>query len=196
MPHISSSSDDQSRGLQEVSAAVHQLDEITQHNAQMVVHAVNQADDLEHRASTLVESVAGFRLQQGSPEEAKALVERAMAQRPRSASQDAFFRDITDPAKGYFDRDMYVFVFQADSRYAAFGGNPAKVGTYARDIPGVNANQMMAAIATQADREPGWVEYDITNPTTGVVQTKMSYVVKLAEGLFLGCGVYKNLAVQ
>jgi signal transduction histidine kinase len=36
------------------------------------------------------------------------------------------------------------------------------------------------------------VEYDITNPSTGRVQTKMSYVQGL-EGLYIGCGVYKNL---
>jgi hypothetical protein len=38
------------------------------------------------------------------------------------------------------------------------------------------------------------VEYDIANPTTGRVQSKMSYVMDL-EGLALGCGVYKNLVV-
>ena len=42
----------------------------------------------------------------------------------------------------------------------------------------------------QADYEPGWVEYDIANPTTGQVQSKMSFVQKL-DGLYVGCGVYK-----
>ena len=196
MSQISVSSAEQSAGLMEITTAVRQLDEITQHNAQMVEHAVSQAADLELRASTLVESVAGFMLQQGSPEEAKALVDRAMAQRRRNPNLDAFLREITDPAQGYFDRDMYVFVFARDSRYAAFGGNPAKVGTYARDIPGVNAQAMMSAIMAQTAREPGWVEYDITNPSTTRVQTKMSYVTQLSDDLFLGCGVYKNLVVS
>ncbi len=196
MSQISTSSAEQSSGLMEITTAVRQLDEITQHNAQMVEHAVSQAADLEARACTLVESVGGFMLQQGSPEEAKAMAERAMAQRRRSPNLEAFLREITDPAQGYFDRDMYVFVFGRDSRYAAFGGNPAKVGTYARDIPGVNAQAMMSAIVAQATREPGWVEYDITNPTTARVQTKMSYVIQLTDDLFLGCGVYKNLVVS
>jgi signal transduction histidine kinase len=38
----------------------------------------------------------------------------------------------------------------------------------------------------------GWVEYDITNPSTGKVQTKMSFVQGM-DGRYLGCGVYKNL---
>ncbi len=196
MSQISASSAEQSSGLMEITTAVQQLDEITQNNAQMVEHAVTQAADLEARASTLVESVASFKLQQGSPEEAKALADRAMAQRQRSRSLDAFLREVTDPAQGYFDRDMYVFVFARDSRYAAFGGNPAKVGTYARDIPGVNAQAMMSAIVAQTAVEPGWVEYDITNPATGHVQTKMSYMYQISDDLFLGCGVYKNLVVS
>lgn len=193
MAGISNSSSEQSVGLMEITTAVRQLDEITQRNSQMVEYAVTQAGDLETRASTLVDSVARFRLQQGAPEEAKALVQRAMSRRSQCASLESFLRELTDPAQGYFDRDMYVFVFDRDSRYAAFGGNAAKVGTYARDIPGVDASTMMRAIVTQATREPGWVEYEITNPTTGQVQTKMSFMHQLTDDLFLGCGVYKNL---
>ena len=39
------------------------------------------------------------------------------------------------------------------------------------------------------------MEYDITNPQTGVVQTKMSYVTKV-DDLYVGCGVYKSLTVS
>jgi hypothetical protein len=38
------------------------------------------------------------------------------------------------------------------------------------------------------------VEYDIVNPTTGHIQTKMSYVVKV-DDLYVGCGVYKTAVV-
>lgn len=50
------------------------------------------------------------------------------------------------------------------------------------------------AIVAQAEHEPGWVEYDIVNPATGAVQTKMSYVMKI-DDLYLGCGVYKSAAL-
>ncbi|NOJ99389.1 chemotaxis protein, partial [Corallococcus coralloides] len=77
----------------------------------------------------------------------------------------------------------------------AFGGNPAKVGTRVQDIPGIDGDRLVADIAAQAARGPGWVEYDITNPATGRVQTKMSFVQAL-DGLYLGCGVYKSLAAR
>jgi methyl-accepting chemotaxis protein len=194
MSQISASSAEQSASLGEIAAAVHQLDEITQRNAQMVGHAVEKAQDMEARATTLVDSVAMFLLLQGSPDEAVALVRRAMAQR-KLGSRDSFLRDLTDPSKGFSDRDMYVFALDAQGHYLAFGGNAAKVGTRVQDIAGIDGAGLLQTIIAQASYEPGWVEYDITNPTTGQVQTKMSFVLML-DDLYVGCGVYKNLVVQ
>jgi methyl-accepting chemotaxis protein len=193
MSQISTSSAEQSSGLSEITSAVRQLDEITQSNAQMVEHAVAQAVAMEGRADTLVESVALFKLQQGSAEEAVALVELAVAHRRRT-SKDSFARDLTDPSKGFYDRDMYVFLLDDNGTYLAFGGNPAKVGTRVHDIAGIDGSGLLQSIMDQASFEPGWVEYDITNPTTGKVQSKMSYVQQV-DGLYVGCGVYKNLVV-
>lgn len=194
MSEISGSSAEQSTGLREVSAAVQQLDQITQHNAQMVGHAVQQADALESRASTLSHAVSAFRLQQGTAEEAVALVGRAVAMH-KSTSQDQFLRSITDKTQPYHDRDMYVFVLDTSGTYRAFGGNPAKVGTRVQDVPGIAGDRLVGDIVAQADHEAGWVEYDITNPATGAVQTKMSYVSRVGD-LYVGCGVYKTLAAR
>jgi methyl-accepting chemotaxis protein len=194
MSEISESSGQQSTGLREVSAAVQQLDQITQHNAQMVGHAVQQAEALESRASTLSRAVSAFRLQQGTAEEAIGLVQRAAAMH-QGTSRDQFLRTITDKNQPYHDRDMYVFVLDTAGTYLAFGGNSAKVGTRVQDIPGIAGDQLVSDIVAQADRGPGWVEYNIVNPATGAVQTKMSYVCRVGD-LYLGCGVYKSLAAR
>jgi signal transduction histidine kinase len=157
----------------------------------MVEHAVEQAVKLEQRASTLAQAVEAFRLQQGTADEALALVERALQFRQQKG-RDSFLRGLTDPQQGFHDRDMYVFALDSNGAYVAFGGNPAKVGTRVQDIPGIDGQGLLNAIVSQASREPGWVEYDITNPATGVVQTKMSYVQQV-DDVFVGCGVYKNL---
>lgn len=192
MSNMSASSTQQSTGLQEISQAVRQLDHITQENAQMVAQAVQQANTLEDRASTLTEAVARFRLQQGTADEAVALVQRAMALRQR-LSGDAFLRTITDPAQPYYDRDMYVFVLDPAGMYHAFGGNVQRVGTRVQDVPGIAGDALVRDIVAQGDRGPGWVEYDFRNPVTGAVQAKMSYVLRVDENRYLGCGVYKTL---
>ncbi|WP_312792078.1 methyl-accepting chemotaxis protein [Diaphorobacter nitroreducens] len=189
---ISHSVNEQGTGLREISTAVQQLDQITQRNAQMVSDALREAQALESRASTLSRAVLAFRLQQGTAEEAVALVQRAAAVQ-RGLPRESFLRTLTDPAQPYHDRDMYVFALDAGGTYLAFGGNPAKVGTRVQDIPGIAGDALVSAIVAQAERAPGWVEYDITNPATGAVQTKMSYVQRAGD-VYLGCGVYKSLA--
>ena len=189
---ISDSGAQQSGGLAEINTAVRQLDQLTQQNAQMVDRAVGQSTGLERRAATLARAVRGFRLQQGTAEEAMALVEHAVQAR-RGSSGPAFLQQLTDPAQPFHDRDMYVFVLDAEGRYRAFGGNPAKVGTRVQDVPGIDGAALLAAIFAQAAVAPGWVEYDITNPATGRVQTKMSWVQAL-DGMAVGCGVYQQLA--
>lgn len=194
MSSISVSSAEQSTALNEITSAIRQLDEITQRNAAMVEHAVEQAVKLEQRTSTLAEAVAAFRLQQGTADEALALVHKAVRYRQQT-TREGFVRDLTNPAQGFHDRDMYIFALDRAGHYVAFGGNPAKVGTRVQDIPGIDGQGLLEAIVAQAEREPGWVEYDITNPTTGVVQTKMSYVLQV-DDLYVGCGVYKNLVTS
>lgn len=194
MSLISASSAEQSTGLSEISSAVGQLDQITQRNAQMVERAVQQANLLEQRAAHLAKAVSSFMLQQGTAEEAMALVERALAHR-RQGGREAFVRDLTDPARGFHDRDMYVFALDSAGVYRAFGGKPEKVGSRVQDIAGVDGNALLASIVAQAEVGPGWVEYDIVNPASGAVQAKMSYVVKVDE-LYLGCGVYKTATAR
>ena len=190
MSLISSASAEQSSGLSEISSAVKQLDEITQRNAQMVERAVQQANLLEHRAEHLSQAVSSFQLQQGTAQEAMEMVSRALAFR-RQTGKEAFLQGIMSATGEFFDRDMYVFALDSQGSYRAFGGKPEKVGSRVQDIPGVDGASLLASIIAQAELEPGWVEYDIVNPATGAVQTKMSYVTKV-DDLYVGCGVYKS----
>lgn len=192
MSVISTSSAEQSASLSEITQAIRQLDEITQQNAAMVEYAVEQATTLQGRASVLAQAVSVFQLQQGSADEARALVDKAVALRGSCSGRDSFLRLLTDPKSGLMDRDMYVFALDRTGQYMAFAGNPAKVGTRLQDVPGIDGEALIAAIMAQADIGPGWLEYEISNPATGKVQTKMSYVLKV-DDVYLGCGIYKNL---
>jgi methyl-accepting chemotaxis protein len=191
---ISAASSEQSTSLREVSAAVKQLDDITQHNAQMVDRSVAQAESLTERAELLTAAVSSFKLKQGVAAEAMAMVQMAVEFRTSSGTREAFLRGLTDKHNKFYDRDMYAFVLDQRGNYLAFGGNPAKVGTRVQDVPGIDGDGLVRAVIAQADQGPGWVEYNITNPTTGTVQTKMSFVHKVDDE-YLGCGVYKTLVL-
>lgn len=192
MAQISTASAEQSAGLAQISSAIGQLDEITQRNGQMVDLAVSHADKLEKRAATLSRSVENFKLQQGTADEARKLVKDAV-ELGEAISRELMLQTITHGPGVFHDRDMYVFALDARGTYVAFGGNPAKVGSAVHDIPGIDGAALLRAVVAQGDDRPGWVDYDIVNPLSGAVQTKMSYVQKL-HGLYFGCGIYKSLA--
>lgn len=162
MSEIANSSNEQSMGLKEISGAVQQLDQITQDNAQMVGLAVQQAEALEQRASTLNRAVAAFQLQQGTAEEAVGLVRKAV-ELHRSTSREQFLGRITDKAGGFHDRDMYVFVLDETGRYLAFGGNPSKVGTVCRTFRGSQAINWCAT--SWRRRSMGLAGWNMTSPT-------------------------------
>jgi methyl-accepting chemotaxis protein len=190
---ISAASSEQSASLSEISTAIAQLDRITQQNAHMVERAVEHSNGLEVQAQSLTMATSSFKLTQGSPSEAVALVDRAIDHWRRCGSRQTFLRDITDKNQPFHDRDMYVFVLDEDGTYRAFGGNPEKVGAKVQDIPGFDGQALLDSIFQQSADEPGWVEYEIANHKTGKVQAKMSYIFAL-NGLAVGCGVYKHLA--
>ena len=63
MSEIAAASDEQSRGIQQVSQAVTEMDNVTQQNASLVEEASAAAASLEDQAGKLTKAVAAFRLQ-------------------------------------------------------------------------------------------------------------------------------------
>jgi methyl-accepting chemotaxis protein len=192
MSQISASSAEQSASLTEITSAIRQLDTLTQRNGAMVEQAVAQATELQERAKVLTSSVSAFKLPQGTADEARELVDRALDMRREAGSRDALLRRINATDSGLFDRDMYVFALDGQGRYQGFAGNPARVGQRVQDVmKGGAGERLVQAIIEQAESGPGWVQYTIAHPQTGEPQEKMSYVVKV-DDLYLGCGVYKG----
>jgi methyl-accepting chemotaxis protein-4 (peptide sensor receptor) len=62
MGEIASASDEQSRGIEQVTQAVTQMDQVTQQNAALVEEAASAATALEDQAITLADAVSVFRL--------------------------------------------------------------------------------------------------------------------------------------
>ena len=187
---IASSTQEQSHALDEVARSVAQLDDITQQNARMVDQASHSSAQLSERAHRLADAVATFRLRQGSADEAFTLVRDAVALHRQQGL--AALNLITQAADRFTDRDMYVFAFDRQGVYRALSGKPDKVGTAVRDNPGVDGDKLVREAFDRADHGGGWVDYVFTNPQTGSVDLKTSYVEPIGPDLLLGCGVYKS----
>ncbi|NRF68532.1 cache domain-containing protein [Aquincola sp. S2] len=187
---IAEASARQSGELTQVSQSVGQLDEITRQNAAMVEESAGASQDLVGRAKTLSSAVASIRLRQGSADEARALVEKAMklikARGLTAAAQTFRAKD-----GGFLDRDLYVFVVDRNGAYRVHGAKPAMEGHRVHELPGIDGDRFVRDAFATAGGAGGWIEYDIVNPGTGAVQPKASFVVQLDEQQVVGCGVYR-----
>ncbi|MDP2367705.1 methyl-accepting chemotaxis protein [Rhodoferax sp.] len=187
---ITQASTEQSHTLSEIAQAVKGLDNITQRNGAMVDQALQATVGLRDRASNLSEAVASIKLRRGTADEAFAYVNRALElieQVGLSAAASQFH----DQHGAFRDRDLYVFVFDRDGVYQVFGSTPDKVGQTVFDVRGLDGNHVIREGFAAADQGGGWIDYEVVNPVTGVVDEKTSYILPLGQDRLIGCGVFK-----
>jgi methyl-accepting chemotaxis protein-3 (ribose and galactose sensor receptor) len=82
MAEIAAASDEQSRGIQQVSLAVTEMDNVTQQNASLVEEASAAASSLEEQASRLTQAVAAFHLSDSAP---RRIAQSVQAVQPKAA---------------------------------------------------------------------------------------------------------------
>ncbi|MCB1997303.1 MAG: cache domain-containing protein, partial [Rhodoferax sp.] len=191
---IAESSQQQSEGLQEITASVGSLDEITRENAALVEQSSTASHALVNRAGKLREAVVTMRLRQGSTDEAMALAQRA-AEHIAQVGREQAMQDLHDPTGPFIDRDMYIFGFDRSGLYVIQGSKPAMVGQSYTSTPGLDT-AFIDRIWSAADAGGGWVEYEVTNPLTGAVTPKESYVLPIDDSLAIGCGVYRRVGAS
>jgi methyl-accepting chemotaxis protein len=187
---IAQASAQQSTSLEEVSRSVGSLDEITQQNAGMVEESSRASGDLVNRANLLTDAVATIRLRQGSADEARALVDKAV-KLINARGLHAAAEVLRKPDGGFLDRDLYIFVTDRDGRYHVHGAKPAMEGKLVHEVPGIDGDRF-ARESWAATSGNHWVEYSIINQATGKVQPKASYVVAISDKLLVGCGIYTS----
>lgn len=189
--HISLASGEQNKGIKEISASVMELEGIAHRNAKMVDMALHQSNSLEQRADALTSAISQFKLGQGVAQEAIALVQQALSMRGHYASTEAFCRAVTDADSSLHDRDMSVYVLDAQGTYLAFAGKPKKVGANVQNETMIDGDSVLKNMLYQVAFESGWIEYDQATEE-GASRTMMAYVMAI-DNAILGCSIRKSL---
>lgn len=137
-----------------------------------------------------VMTTAAMAAERASKDEAVAFSGRAVAFWKKNG-KDKAIAEFNDKKGQFIDRDLYVFVLDANGKALAHGANPKLVG---RDLTGLKDPDgkpfVKEMLSVGAAGKPGWVDYKWPNPVTQAVEAKTSYVVKVDDAV-MGVGVYK-----
>ena len=134
---------------------------------------------------------AALAADKGTPDEAVAMVKKAVAL-IKSDGKDKAFAAISDPANTTFhDRDLYVYVYDLNGVALAHGNNPKMVG---KPLIGLKDNEGKLIIKEMVDlsksKGKGWVEFKWPNPVTKTVEPKAGYIERV-DDMLVGSGIYK-----
>ncbi len=88
------------------------------------------------------------------------------------------------------DGEWYVFIFDPDDTMIAHAATPDFVGRHVSYAVGPNNYPAGEAVAAAADEDGEWFSYTFSNPATGSVEAKHSWMVEY-DGLTFGSGWYE-----
>lgn len=127
----------------------------------------------------------------GTPEEAVAMVKKAVAL-VKAEGKDKAFAAISDPAnKTFHDRDLYIYVYDLNGVALAHGNNPKMVGKPLITLKDYEGKPMIKEMVDVVKAKgSGWVDFKWPNPVTKTVESKSGYVERVDDFL-IGSGAYK-----
>jgi cytochrome c len=125
-----------------------------------------------------------------SPDEAKALSQKAQAAVDEMGSEQAFAKFAASDG-GFQDRDLYVFCMDMDGIMLSHAIKPELVGKNLLDFDKYGDTLFKNMIAVASSTGEGWVDYSWPYPGTEEIRAKTSYVLTNKQGFFCGVGAYK-----
>jgi signal transduction histidine kinase len=124
----------------------------------------------------------------GSPQSARAMLERAVA--AVKANEPKALADFTSGAAGFRENDLYVFCARSDGKVDAHI-DPAQIGRNIKDlydIDGVAFGQEMMALARVGEIKA--ISYMWPEPNSHAPVDKVTFFTKVADQM-CGVGYYK-----
>lgn len=127
----------------------------------------------------------------GSPDEAVAMVKKAVAYMKENGKEKAFAEFANTANTQFHDRDLYIYVYDMKGNCIAHGNNPKMVGKNLLEMKDNSGKAIIKGFIEVANTKgKGWVDYKWPNPVTKAVELKSGYVEK-ADDVIVGSGVYK-----
>jgi cytochrome c len=139
---------------------------------------------------TLALHASAFANERGTPDEAVALVKKAIGYIKTNGKEKAF-AEFSNPNGQFKDRDLYIMVYDMNGNNKAHGANAKLIGKNLGEIKDADGKFIVKSfIETASGKGKGWVDYKWPNPVSNSVEPKSTYVEKF-DDILIGCGIYK-----
>jgi signal transduction histidine kinase len=127
-----------------------------------------------------------------SEKDAIALVEKGVAFM-KAEGKEEMMKRINNKDPQFYHGALYLHMRDAkNAMMLAHPVNPALIGKDLLDVPDTNGKKYRREIVElAATKGKGWVDYTYKNPSTGKVEPKNTYMVKVGDVL-LEAGIYKQ----
>jgi len=141
---------------------------------------------------TLVIGTA-FAQQHGSANEAKQMVQEALAYMAKVGPEKAFV-EFSAPTGRWHKKDIYLFCYKSDGTCVCQGDNQVLLGKNLIDFRYADGQTHIKDMVDIANSKgSGWIEYPWPHPQTKKLEMKRAWVAKIPhyDG-FIAAGVYKQ----
>jgi uncharacterized protein len=132
----------------------------------------------------------------GTADEAMAMVKRVQARFARDGAERTFAA-VTAQDPAFRDRDLYVYIMNFDCVMQAHAAMKELVGRNMWELRDQDGKYpARGTVEVARTKGSGWTDYRWTNPKTGQIEVKSSYVEKLGDRYAVGVGIYKDEQVN
>jgi len=128
----------------------------------------------------------------GSPEEARDLVERAIDYYQKHGRKKAYSEFMRKNSIFYY-KDLYLFVIDLKGNILVHGGEENLIGTNQYNLKDSFGKFFIKEfIQIMKTQDSGWSKYNWRNYETYKIEPKLTFLRKLDDVCFIGCGAYYN----
>ena len=127
----------------------------------------------------------------GTKDEAKAMVDAAVAHVKKVGPEQAF-KDFTTDKANWTKKDLYVMAYDNTGKCVGHGANEKLIGKVLIDLKDPNGKPLIQELMKTAKAGGGWVDYEWAHPQSKKLESKSTYAMKLSnfDG-WVGVGVYR-----
>jgi len=141
-------------------------------------------------AATLCIATTAIAADRATPEEAKALLAKAVVH-VKEVGADKAFADFMVKPGPWVDRDLYITAYDMNGKTLAHGSNPRLVGKDNINLQDANGKfHIKERMEIAKAKGKGQQEFAFLNPVSKQIETKVMYFERVGD-VIVACGSYK-----